>query len=38
MDNGMVKVPELRAKAIADFRRPISKTDLKAFFRSVCYY
>ena len=34
--SGMVKVPELRVKAaIADFWRPITKTDLKAFFSRI---
>ena len=32
---GMVKVPELRAKAIAEFRRPIPKTGLKDFLGSI---
>ena len=38
MGSGMVNVPQLRAKAIADFRRPITKTDIKAFLGSVGYY
>ena len=35
---GVVRVPELRVKAIKDFRLPRTKRDLRAFLGTVGYY
>ncbi len=35
---GRIAVPERRAQAMAEFRQPITKRDLRAFLGSVGYY
>ncbi len=35
---GMVAVPEARVRAMADFRRPVTKKQLRSFLGSMSYY
>ena len=36
--NGQVAVPEARVKSIRNFKRPVSKKDLRAFLGTTSYY
>ena len=36
--NGQVTVPEHRIKAIADYRQPVTKRDMRAFLGTASYY